>query len=194
MRNIKIGLFHTSVCFTSRRKIWTLENRRHFEDGDKMFLRNVSICLLDYVCPKDSASLRSRILQAYEIKNILHTWRWPCRPKRVVKESDNQHNKAAYRRKHNLKRDKTSRMHSKWSVSLCDVSTFVHPCWQRRVGGLHTIPSSHFSSDLREALLLTSWAQCEANGPKASCWPLLLFSCSERLICNVLCSVLHNCV
>jgi hypothetical protein len=29
---------------------------------------------------------RSRILQAYENKNILHTWRWPCRPKHVVKQ------------------------------------------------------------------------------------------------------------
>jgi hypothetical protein len=40
---------------------------------------------------------RSRILRAYENKNILHTWRWLCRPKHVVK-----HNKAAHRRKHNL--------------------------------------------------------------------------------------------
>jgi hypothetical protein len=29
---------------------------------------------------------QSRILQAYENKNILHTWRWSCRPKHVVKQ------------------------------------------------------------------------------------------------------------
>jgi hypothetical protein len=34
----------------------------------------------------------SRFLQAY--KNILHTWRWPCRPKHVVKDNENQRNKA----------------------------------------------------------------------------------------------------
>jgi hypothetical protein len=33
---------------------------------------------------------------------ISHTWRWPCRPKHVVKDSENQHSKAAHRRKHNL--------------------------------------------------------------------------------------------
>jgi hypothetical protein len=44
---------------------------------------------------------RSRILQAYKI-NILHTWRWPCRMKQVVKDSENQYNKAAWRWKHNL--------------------------------------------------------------------------------------------
>jgi hypothetical protein len=27
---------------------------------------------------------RSRFLQEYESKNILHTWRWPCRPKHAV--------------------------------------------------------------------------------------------------------------
>jgi hypothetical protein len=36
------------------------------------------------------------------IWRILHTWRWPCRPKHVVKDSETQHNKAARRRKHNL--------------------------------------------------------------------------------------------
>jgi hypothetical protein len=45
---------------------------------------------------------RSRILQAYESKNVLHTWRWPCRPKHLEKDSENQHNKAARIRKHNL--------------------------------------------------------------------------------------------
>jgi hypothetical protein len=45
---------------------------------------------------------RSRIFQAYENKNILHTWRWPCRPKHVVKDSENHHNEAIRRRKHNL--------------------------------------------------------------------------------------------
>jgi hypothetical protein len=44
----------------------------------------------------------SRFLQEYENKNILHTLRWPCRPKHVVKDSGNQHNKAVRRRKHNL--------------------------------------------------------------------------------------------
>jgi hypothetical protein len=34
--------------------------------------------------------------------NILHTWRWPCSPKHVVKDSENQHNKGARRWKHNL--------------------------------------------------------------------------------------------
>jgi hypothetical protein len=34
--------------------------------------------------------------------NIFYSWRWPCRPKHVVKGSENQHNKAARRRKHNL--------------------------------------------------------------------------------------------
>jgi hypothetical protein len=34
--------------------------------------------------------------------NILHTWRWPYRPKHVAKDNENQHNKAARRRKHNL--------------------------------------------------------------------------------------------
>jgi hypothetical protein len=33
---------------------------------------------------------------------IIHIWRWLCRPKHVVKDSGNQHNKAARRRKHNL--------------------------------------------------------------------------------------------
>jgi hypothetical protein len=36
------------------------------------------------------------------IRRVLHTWRWPCRPKHVVKDSENQHNKAVHRRKHNL--------------------------------------------------------------------------------------------
>jgi hypothetical protein len=49
-----------------------------------------------------SACFLCRILQTYENKNILHTWRWPCRPKNVVKDSENQHNKAVRRRKHNL--------------------------------------------------------------------------------------------
>jgi hypothetical protein len=35
-------------------------------------------------------------------KNIPHTWGWPYRPKHVVKDSENQHNKAARRRKHKL--------------------------------------------------------------------------------------------
>jgi hypothetical protein len=34
--------------------------------------------------------------------NILHTWRLPCRPKHVVKDSENQRNKSTRRRKHNL--------------------------------------------------------------------------------------------
>jgi hypothetical protein len=65
---------------------------------------------------------RSRILQAYDNKypthlkmaseaesfkhmiiNILHTWRWPCRQKHVVKDSGKPtYNKATRRRKHNL--------------------------------------------------------------------------------------------
>jgi hypothetical protein len=47
---------------------------------------------------------RSRIHKHMKINiwRILHTWRWPCRPKHVVKDSENQHNKAARRRKYNL--------------------------------------------------------------------------------------------
>jgi hypothetical protein len=38
------------------------------------------------------------------LRFILYIWRWPCRPKHVVKDSENQHNKAAGRRKHNLQK------------------------------------------------------------------------------------------
>jgi hypothetical protein len=36
------------------------------------------------------------------IWKILHIWRWLYRQKYVVKDSENQHNEAARRRKHNL--------------------------------------------------------------------------------------------
>jgi hypothetical protein len=66
----------------------------------------VCVCMLAFLyCLNRQTTTkkqRSRILQAYENKNILHTWRWPCRPKHVVRDSENQHNKAACWRKHNL--------------------------------------------------------------------------------------------
>jgi hypothetical protein len=71
-----------------------------------------------FICLQDSASLlfvaflvrflffATKSSEAESFKhmkiNILYTWRWPCRPKHVVKDSENQHNKAARRRKHNL--------------------------------------------------------------------------------------------
>jgi hypothetical protein len=38
---------------------------------------------------KEKKKQGSRILQAYENKNILHTRRWPCRPKHIVKDGGN---------------------------------------------------------------------------------------------------------
>jgi hypothetical protein len=38
---------------------------------------------------KKAKNQRSRFLQAYKNKNILNTWIWPCRPKHVVKDSEN---------------------------------------------------------------------------------------------------------
>jgi hypothetical protein len=35
-------------------------------------------------------------------KNIPHTWRWPCRPKHVMKQWKPIYNKAARRRRDNL--------------------------------------------------------------------------------------------
>jgi hypothetical protein len=46
-------------------------------------------------------------LQEYESENIVHTWRWPCRPKHIVWTSTTKHNtiynKAACRRQLNPK-------------------------------------------------------------------------------------------
>jgi hypothetical protein len=58
----------------------------------------IFLCCL-FVCPVLCTEAES--FEHMKI-NILHTWRWPCRPKHVVKDSENQHNKAACRRKHNL--------------------------------------------------------------------------------------------
>jgi hypothetical protein len=43
------------------------------------FAGYVAVCVQLYCRGK-----RSRFLQEYESNNILHTWRWPCRPKHVV--------------------------------------------------------------------------------------------------------------
>jgi hypothetical protein len=56
--------------------------------------------MLEGFCLAASFS-RSKIFQGYENKTP-YTWRWPCRPKHVVKDSENQHNKAARRQKHTL--------------------------------------------------------------------------------------------
>jgi hypothetical protein len=78
---------------------------------------HLQVCrIFIFICLKDSASLlffwfaaffsRGHTLHAESFKhmkiNILHTWRWACRPKHVVKDSENQYNRAARRRKHNL--------------------------------------------------------------------------------------------
>jgi Na+/melibiose symporter-like transporter len=53
---------------------------------------------------RESKKQRSRILKHMKINiwRILHAWRWPCRPKHVVKEWKPTYNKAARRRRHNL--------------------------------------------------------------------------------------------
>jgi hypothetical protein len=42
-----------------------------------------------HMSEKKTKKQRIRILQTYENNNILHTSIWPCRPKHVVKESEN---------------------------------------------------------------------------------------------------------
>jgi hypothetical protein len=50
---------------------------------------------------KGSEPTKQRKHMEINIWRILHTWRWPCRPKHVVKDSGNQR-KAGCRRRHNL--------------------------------------------------------------------------------------------
>jgi hypothetical protein len=109
---------------------------------------HLQVCRIIYfICLKEKKTAKQNPSSIWK-QNILHTWRWPCRPKHVVKDSENKHNKAARRRKHNLqnplKLELSNFVSNKVQHDLCVTEVSRDTCLETTN---HIIISCNFDAD-----------------------------------------------